>query len=59
MASVAQVHRAHLQDGTEVAMKVLRPGIRRQVKRCQAKATVPNAMTSSRMTRMVTVHIRG
>jgi ubiquinone biosynthesis protein len=32
-ASVAQVHRAHLADGTEVAVKVLRPSIRRQVER--------------------------
>ncbi len=32
-ASVAQVHRAHLKDGTEVAVKVLRPSIRRQVER--------------------------
>ncbi len=32
-ASVAQVHRAHLKDGTEVAVKVLRPGVRRQVER--------------------------
>ncbi len=32
-ASVAQVHRAHLPDGTEVAVKVLRPGVRRQVER--------------------------
>jgi len=32
-ASVAQVHRALLADGTEVAVKVLRPSIRRQVER--------------------------
>jgi len=32
-ASVAQVHRARLKDGTEVAVKVLRPSIRRQVER--------------------------
>jgi ubiquinone biosynthesis protein len=32
-ASVAQVHRAHLLDGTEVAVKVLRPSIRNQVER--------------------------
>jgi ubiquinone biosynthesis protein len=32
-ASVAQVHRAHLRDGREVAVKVLRPGVRRQVER--------------------------
>ena len=32
-ASVAQVHRAELPDGTEVAVKVLRPSIRRQVER--------------------------
>ena len=35
-ASVAQVHRAHLQDGREVAVKVLRPGVRRQVERDKA-----------------------
>ena len=35
-ASVAQVHRAHLRDGREVAVKVLRPGVRRQVERDQA-----------------------
>jgi len=34
-ASVAQVHRAHLKDGREVAVKVLRPGVRRQVERDQ------------------------
>lgn len=32
-ASVAQVHRAHLIDGDEVAVKVLRPNVRRQVER--------------------------
>jgi ubiquinone biosynthesis protein len=32
-ASVAQVHHAHLRDGREVAVKVLRPGVRRQVER--------------------------
>jgi ubiquinone biosynthesis protein len=32
-ASVAQVHRARLTDGTEVAVKVLRPSIRRQAER--------------------------
>jgi ubiquinone biosynthesis protein len=32
-ASVAQVHRGRLPDGTEVAVKVLRPGVRRQVER--------------------------
>jgi len=32
-ASVAQVHRARLPDGTEVAVKVLRPSVRRQVER--------------------------
>jgi ubiquinone biosynthesis protein len=32
-ASVAQVHRAQLLDGTEVAVKVLRPNIRRVVER--------------------------
>ncbi|HVV87089.1 MAG TPA: AarF/UbiB family protein [Kofleriaceae bacterium] len=32
-ASVAQVHRARLRDGREVAVKVLRPSIRRQVER--------------------------
>ena len=35
-ASVAQVHRAHLTGGREVAVKVLRPGVRRQVERDQA-----------------------
>ena len=35
-ASVAQVHRAHLKDGREVAVKVLRPGVRRQVDRDRA-----------------------
>jgi ubiquinone biosynthesis protein len=35
-ASVAQVHRAHLKGGREVAVKVLRPGVRRQVERDQA-----------------------
>jgi ubiquinone biosynthesis protein len=35
-ASVAQVHRAKLKDGTEVAVKVLRPSIRRQVERDSA-----------------------
>jgi ubiquinone biosynthesis protein len=35
-ASVAQVHRARLEDGgREVAVKVLRPGVRRQVERDQ------------------------
>jgi ubiquinone biosynthesis protein len=32
-ASVAQVHRAHLKDGTEVAVKVLRPDVRERVER--------------------------
>ncbi len=32
-ASVAQVHRARLRDGKEVAVKVLRPGVRRKVER--------------------------
>jgi ubiquinone biosynthesis protein len=35
-ASVAQVHRANLLDGTEVAVKILRPGVRRQVERDKA-----------------------
>ena len=35
-ASVAQVHRAHLADGREVAVKVLRPGVRRQIERDRA-----------------------
>ena len=34
-ASVAQVHRARLKNGREVAVKVLRPGVRRQVERDQ------------------------
>jgi ubiquinone biosynthesis protein len=34
-ASVAQVHRARLKDGREVAVKVLRPGVRRHVERDQ------------------------
>jgi ubiquinone biosynthesis protein len=34
-ASVAQVHRARLRDGKEVAVKILRPGVRRQVERDQ------------------------
>jgi ubiquinone biosynthesis protein len=34
-ASVAQVHRGRLKDGREVAVKVLRPGVRRQVERDQ------------------------
>lgn len=32
-ASVAQVHRAELLDGTVVAVKVLRPGVRRRIER--------------------------
>jgi ubiquinone biosynthesis protein len=35
-ASVAQVHRARLKDGREVAVKVLRPGVRRQIERDKA-----------------------
>jgi ubiquinone biosynthesis protein len=34
-ASVAQVHRGRLKSGEEVAVKVLRPGVRRQVERDQ------------------------
>jgi ubiquinone biosynthesis protein len=32
-ASIAQVHRARLMDGTEVAVKVVRPRIRRKIER--------------------------
>lgn len=32
-ASVAQVHRGRLRDGREVAVKVLRPGVREQIRR--------------------------
>jgi ubiquinone biosynthesis protein len=32
-ASIAQVHTASLQDGTEVIVKVLRPGVRRLIER--------------------------
>ena len=32
-ASIAQVHTAALQDGTEVVVKVLRPGVRRLIER--------------------------
>ncbi len=32
-ASIAQVHTAALQDGTEVIVKVLRPGVRRLIER--------------------------
>lgn len=35
-ASVAQVHRARLKNGREVAVKVLRPGVRRQIERDKA-----------------------
>ncbi|MEO7731367.1 MAG: AarF/UbiB family protein [Kofleriaceae bacterium] len=35
-ASVAQVHHARLHGGREVAVKVLRPGVRRQVERDKA-----------------------
>ncbi|HUS29181.1 MAG TPA: AarF/UbiB family protein [Kofleriaceae bacterium] len=35
-ASVAQVHRARIKGGDEVAVKILRPGVRRQVERDQA-----------------------
>ena len=35
-ASVAQVHRANLKNGREVAVKILRPGVRRQVERDKA-----------------------
>lgn len=38
-ASVAQVHRARLRDGTEVAVKVLRPDVRRKVQRDAAILT--------------------
>jgi ubiquinone biosynthesis protein len=32
-ASIAQVHRARLRDGREVAVKIRRPGLRRQIRR--------------------------
>ena len=32
-ASIAQVHTAQLQDGTEVIVKLLRPGVREQIER--------------------------
>ena len=38
-ASVAQVHRGRLRDGREVAVKVIRPGVRRQVERDQVLLT--------------------
>ncbi|CUT17004.1 MULTISPECIES: ubiquinone biosynthesis regulatory protein kinase UbiB [Candidatus Ichthyocystis] len=30
-ASIAQVHRAHITDGTKVAVKIIRPNIRKQI----------------------------
>ena len=42
-ASVAQVHRARLRDGREVAVKVLRPGVRRQVERDRRSSSASRA----------------
>src|SRR5262249_25198289 len=47
-ASVAQVHRGRLKDGTEVAVKVLRPGVHEKVER--------DAAILVAVARMVAVH---
>ena len=47
-ASVAQVHRARLRGGREVAVKVLRPGVRRQVERDKAILLVGARMLTVR-----------